>query len=144
MSRNPLYRTRCDPERQVSQKDQALNLVQHRPALRSNQPRSRACRIVPDLENVVGSSTNGCSIKEPNRNMVNVSFDKISQGEDEGSWYSSGGKVRATFAHFDPRVDKLLKLGENDPKKSSIWKISALPSLPTVSVESFCFSTLRI
>jgi hypothetical protein len=57
------------------------------------------------------------AIKEPNRNMVNVSFDKISEGEDEGDWYSSRGKVRATFVHFDPRVDKLLKLSENDPRK---------------------------
>jgi hypothetical protein len=40
VSRNPLYHTRCHPERQVSQKDQAFDLVQHRSALRSNQSRS--------------------------------------------------------------------------------------------------------
>jgi len=84
------------------------------------------------------------AIKEPNRNMVNVSFEKISQGEDEGDWYSSREKFRASFAHFDPRVDKLLKLGENEPEKSYIWKVSALPSLPTVSAKSSYSSTLRI
>jgi hypothetical protein len=73
-----------------------------------------------------------------------VSFEKISQGEDEGDWYSSREKFRASFAHFDPRVDKLLKLGENEPEKSYIWKVSALPSLPTVSAKSSYSSTLRI
>jgi hypothetical protein len=85
------------------------------------------------------------AIKDPKRNMVNLSLDRIPEvRDDDGDWYSSVDRVRATFAHFDHRVDKLLKLGAHDPKKSYTWKISALPPLPTVSIKSRISSNSQI
>jgi hypothetical protein len=40
------------------------------------------------------------AIKEQNRNMVNVSFDKILEGEDESDWYSSRGESQSHFRSF--------------------------------------------
>lgn len=59
----------------------------------------------------------------------NLCFVTEEQAGQEGEWFAIGDllKLKATYAHFDPIVQKLLNLA--NPNDCYIWRLSQMPPL---------------
>lgn len=60
---------------------------------------------------------------------INLCFVTEEQSGEQGEWYTLGDldKLKATYAHFDVTLRKLLDLA--DPKDCYIWRLSQMPPL---------------